>query len=129
MKYTLEKNDTYTLLKIGEDKLDSLTAPQLKSEFVKINTNGEKNIILDLSQVKYVDSSGLSAILVGNRLCSNSEGKLILVSINDHVDKLLTISQLKGILEILASTEDAIEFLHLDSLEKNLKEDASEETE
>lgn len=94
---------------------------------MKINTNGEKNIILDLSSVKYVDSSGLSSILVGNRLCSNSDGKLILSAVSDHVDKLLAISQLKGVLEILPTTEEAIDHLYLDDLEKDLKNQASDD--
>lgn len=127
MNYTLEKSEKYSLLKIGEEKLDSIIAPELKSEFVKLNSNGVKNIILDLAQVKYVDSSGLSAILVGNRLCSNSEGKLILAAVSDHVDKLLTISQLKGILELIPSVAEAIDNMHLSELEKGLQADADSE--
>ncbi len=123
MKYSLEKTDKYTLLTIDEGKLDSIVAPDLKSELVKLNTNGERNIILDLGQVSYIDSSGLSSILVGNRLCSNADGKLILCRVNEHVDKLLSISQLKDVLEILPTSAEAVDHVHLDELERNLKSD------
>ena len=72
MKYSVDKKEKYTLLSLDEEKLDTLIAPDLKSEFVSLNTEGVVNVILDLSKVKYVDSSGLSSILVANRLCENS---------------------------------------------------------
>ena len=64
MKYTIDKNDKYSLIKLHEDKLDSSVAPSLKSELITLHAEGIKNIILDLTEVKYTDSSGLSALLV-----------------------------------------------------------------
>jgi len=68
MKYSVDKQEKYTLLRLDEDKLDSNIAPQLKSEMVTLHAEGVRNIVLDLSEVKYTDSSGLSALLVGNRI-------------------------------------------------------------
>ena len=82
MKYTIEKTEKYSLIQLHEEKLNSLIAPDLKSEFVKLNAEGIRNIIIDMSEVKYVDSSGLSSILVGNRLCENDEGLFVLVPEN-----------------------------------------------
>lgn len=68
MKYSIDKNEQYSILRLQEEKLDSPLSPALKSEFVTLNAEGIKNIIIDLTEVKYVDSSGLSALLVGNRI-------------------------------------------------------------
>ncbi len=68
MKFTLDKQDKYSLLSLDEENLNSLIAPDLKSEFVFLRNEGVRNLIFDLSNVKYVDSSGLSAILTANRL-------------------------------------------------------------
>lgn len=127
MKYAVEKAEKYTLLKIEEEKLDSTIAPQLKSELVNINTTGVANIILDFSSVKYVDSSGLSAILVANRLCESTGGALVLCQLNDHVMKLITISQLTTVLNILPTKQEAIDSVFLNELEKDLKDDENEE--
>ena len=75
MKYSIDKKEQYSILKLQEEKLDSPLSPALKSEFVTLNAEGIKNIIIDLSEVKYVDSSGLSALLVGNRIY-NEDGSL-----------------------------------------------------
>ncbi len=129
MKYSIEKNEKFTIFKIDDEKLDSIVSPELKSEFVKLNTSGDRNIILDLEKVKFVDSSGLSSILVGNRLCNNAGGKLVLSSLTDHVDKLLTISQLKTVFEIVQNINDAKEYMFLSSLGQDSNSDDTEEDE
>ena len=91
-----------------EEKLDTHIAPTLKSELVLVSGNGEKNIILDLSKCRYCDSSGLSAILVANRLCKNANGTFVLTGLNDAVERLITISQLDTVLNIANSLEEAV---------------------
>src|SRR5687767_15932211 len=98
MRLTVDKQDNYVVIELQDDKLNSLTAPKLKSELVLINAEGLKSMIIDLSHVKFIDSSGLSAILVGNRLCKDSSGSFVICSLNDQAKNLLKISQLEGIL-------------------------------
>ncbi len=121
MKYTIDKEEKYSLVRLDEEKLDSVLAPELKSEFVKLNTGGVRNLILDLSPVKYVDSSGLSAILVANRLCENSRGMLVVAAPSEHVTKLLKISRLDAVLNILPSVEEAIDAVAMNEIESDLR--------
>lgn len=107
MSFNIDKKDNYTIIKVTSEKLDTLLAPSLKSELVVLNTDGVKNIIIDLSDARYCDSSGLSAILVANRLCKNSEGKFILTGLQEPVKKLIAISQLDSILTITGDIEQA----------------------
>ncbi len=111
MEFKIEKLEKYTLIQVMEEKLDTNVAPSLKSELVLISGKGEKNIILDLSNCRYCDSSGLSAILVANRLCKNANGTFVLTGLNDAVDRLITISQLDTVLNIAYSTEEAIDIV------------------
>jgi anti-anti-sigma factor len=99
------------LIKVLEEKLDTHIAPTLKSELVLVSGNGEKNIILDLSNCRYCDSSGLSAILVANRLCKNANGTFVLTGLNDAVERLITISQLDTVLNISNSLDDAVSLI------------------
>lgn len=112
MEFKIEKKIKYTLIKILEEKLDTHIAPTLKSELVLISGNGEKNIILDVSKVRYCDSSGLSAILVANRLCKNANGKFVLCGLNDAVERLITISQLDTVLNITTTVQEAENFIN-----------------
>jgi anti-sigma B factor antagonist len=112
MEFKIEKLENYTLIQVLEEKLDTHIAPTLKSELVLISGNGEKNIVLDLSKCRYCDSSGLSAILVANRLCKNANGTFVLTGLNDAVERLITISQLDTVLNISGSINDAVALIH-----------------
>ena len=107
MSFQIERTDNYTVVKLQAEKLDSNLAPSLKSELVVLNTDGVKNIIIDLTETRYCDSSGLSAILVGNRLCKNSEGICVLVGLQDSIKKLISISQLDNILTVTNTLSEA----------------------
>ena len=126
MKYTVDKQEKYTLLQLNEDKLDTHLAPQLKSEFITLHAEGVKNIILDLSQVRYTDSSGLSALLVGNRTFQQNDGFFALSCLSDHVMKLIKISQLDGVLNIHPTVEEAVDAVPMNEIENDLKAGESE---
>ena len=107
MDFNIDKKQQCTVISIENEKLDTHIAPSLKSELVLISGKGEKNIILDLKKCQYCDSSGLSAILVANRLCKNAGGTFVLCGLNEAVERLITISQLDTVLSIAADTEEA----------------------
>jgi anti-sigma B factor antagonist len=111
MEFKIEKQDNHTLIQVLEEKLDTHIAPTLKSELVLVSGNGEKNIILDLSKCRYCDSSGLSAILVANRLCKNASGTFVLTGLNDAVERLITISQLDTVLNIANTIDEGVELI------------------
>jgi len=129
MKFSLQKEEKYTILTLEQEKLDSTLAPNLKSEFVSLNTAGVKNIILNMEHVRYTDSSGLSAILVGNRLCMDHKGLMVLTKVNEHVMKLITISQLQNILNIQPTLEEAVDAVFLHEIEGNLTEEGGADDE
>lgn len=104
----IEKQKNCIIVKINSEKLDSLIAPELKAELVNINAEGARNIIIDMSDSRYCDSSGLSAILVGNRLCKNSGGMLVLAGLREPVKKLILISQLDSILNTAVTVEEGM---------------------
>jgi len=110
-KYDIQKKDNHTVIKVLVEKLDTNIAPALKSELVLIAGNGEKNMIIDLGECRYCDSSGLSAILVANRLCKNSRGTFVLTGLQTAVERLITISQLDTVLNIKDTIEESEEYI------------------
>jgi anti-anti-sigma factor len=121
MKFTVDKHEKYVLIKLNENKLNSLISPKLKSELILSNTEGQRNIILDLSNVKHSDSSGLSGLLFGHRMCKKSDGIFILTGINENISTLITISQLDKILNIVGSVDEGIDLIFMEEIEKELK--------
>ena len=107
MDFEILKKGNHTLIKVNSDRLDTNNAPDLKSELVVVNNNGEKNIVLDLSSCNYCDSSGLRAVLVANRLCEDSIGTFILSGLQPDVESLVKMSMLHTVLIITKTVEEA----------------------
>jgi len=127
MKFTLDKTERYTIFKLHEENLNSILAPDLKSEFVFFSNEGVRNLILDLADVKYVDSSGLSAILTANRLWKDY-GCFVLTGANHPaVKKLIEISRLESILTIIPTNEEAIDYVFMEDIEKELTAESDDE--
>ena len=123
MKFSVNKQEKYTVMSLQEENLNSLVAPDVKSEFVILRNEGVPNFILDLSDVKFVDSSGLSAILTGNRLWQ--DGSFVLTGVNsDSVKKLITISKLDSILNIIPTVSESVDYIYMEEVERELNGEA-----
>jgi anti-anti-sigma factor len=120
MAFEKKKEENYTLVTCGVEKLDTTNAPDLKAEFVLINKGGENCIIIDMSKTRYCDSSGLSALLVANRLCKNSNGSFVIAGVQPPVMKLIEISQLHNVLNLTPTVNEAVDYLFMDQVEKEL---------
>ena len=120
MSFTLTKKEKYSLIEVDAEKLDGQVSPELKSLFVMENSKGVTHLVLDMSGARYCDSSGLSAVLVGNRLCNGVQGSFILCGVQDAVMKMITISQLDSILSITPTAQEAEDYLFMNEIEKDL---------
>ena len=120
MNFEIVKKETYTLVTSKVEKLDTHSATDLKTEFVAISNTLERNIIIDLSATRYCDSSGLNAILTGNRLCKNSKGSFIITGLNTSIKKIISISQLNKVLKIIPTLPEAIDYLFMEEIERQL---------
>ncbi|MCH8904885.1 MAG: STAS domain-containing protein [Bacteroidetes bacterium] len=109
MKFELDEQDSHTILRVKEEKLNSVVAPNLKAEIVLLINKGRNNLIFDLSEVKFVDSSGLSALLIAHRLCNNANGTFVISELQENVSKLINISQLDNIMNITSTVSEAID--------------------
>lgn len=123
MHFTLDKQEKHCVIRLHEHKLNTLIAAELKSELLIINNTGYSNIILDLTETQYCDSSGLSAILVGNRICRNANGSFLITGLNEPVKKLISISQLDQVLIITPTLTEAVDFIFMEEIERNIKND------
>lgn len=123
MKYSIDKDEKYSLIKIKEEKLDSSVSSELKSDLITMQAEGVTNLIIDLSDVKYIDSSGLSALLVGNRVFGESGGAFIIAAPSEHTEKLIKISQLDKVLDILPTAHEAVESVFMHELERGMREE------
>jgi anti-sigma B factor antagonist len=111
MQFEVEKKEDFTLVRVTSEKLDAYNSTDLKSQMVFISSQGEKNIVVDLSLCKYCDSSGLRALLVANRLCDEAIGACIISGLQPDVENIFRISMLHTVLLITKTVDEAVDLL------------------
>ncbi len=99
------------ILRVHEKSLNQDKAPTLKEIIYNEMAKGYVHMIIDLQDVRDVDSSGLGAFLFGKRLANNNGGELVLLHPGKFVQNLLRIAQLTTILKVFDNENAALEFL------------------
>lgn len=107
MNFDTIQHTNYALITSQVEKLDASNASELKGALQEINKAGINSILIDFSKTKYSDSTGLSAILLANRLCKDSNGKAVFMNIQPVVMKVISIAQLDKVLNIAENLEEA----------------------
>ena len=120
--YKIDEHENYTVITILADKLTAIVAPDLKTELVVLKGKGVKNIIINLEKAIYCDSSGLSIVLIANRICKEGNGCFVVCALQHAVEKLVDISQLTNILNITPTVSEAVDFIFMDELERGLSD-------
>ena len=108
MNFEVKKDGDITIFKLNEARLDTNISGLLKGEFTMLlKVEGAKKFILDLSAVESCDSSGLSAILVANRIMNSTDGQMRTASPSEKVYGLIKITQLDSFLPVCTTVEEA----------------------
>lgn len=111
MNFTVKHKSGYSIVTSNVVKIDGTVYEELKNIFTEQAKDGNNSIIFDISKTSYCDSSGLSAIVVGNKLCKKAKRYFIICGVRDIVQRIFDISQIQSILTITPSLNDAIEYL------------------
>ena len=109
MKYSVSTRKELTILKIEEEVFDFRHGASFKESIdtliVKENT---KNLIIDFSQVKAIDSCGISSMLLAHQLANQSHGLAIFVSLCKQIKDLLKLTNLDKQLYIFSSINEVM---------------------
>jgi anti-anti-sigma factor len=108
MRFETKKKGIATILKVQERKLDASTSPELKGKFLILCKPQLKELIIDLSDVEFCDSTGLSALLIAERQMRENSGKVKLVGVHKKVLSLLKISHLDRTFQIFDTLAKAV---------------------
>lgn len=107
MKFETKQNGSSITFKLKEKRLDSTISPELKGEFLLLCKPRFKELRIDLSDVEFCDSSGLSALLIAERKMRENGGKVKLVGVQKRVLNLIKITHLDLAFEIEPKTKSS----------------------
>jgi anti-sigma B factor antagonist len=75
----------------------------------KLLEEGKKNVIIDLSETKFMNSSGLGMLISGYTTVKNGGGAMKLANATEKIESLLVITKLITIFEHFTSVDEAVE--------------------
>ena len=89
-------------------EIDALTAPQLGSTLLGLADDGKTGVVVDLSRVTFIDSTGIGVILNALRALATRSGRLVLVCPTERMLRPFEVTGLTDRLSIVRSVEDAL---------------------
>lgn len=98
--------DVVILAVDGEINFNS--SPDFRKSFLKVLDSKAKKVVINLSNVAYVDSSGLATLVEALQKIKGNGGRLRLTNLSAKVKSLFEITKLEKLFEIFASEEDAV---------------------
>ena len=97
----------HVVLEIGGE-IDVYTAPRLRERLIEMVNSGEKNVIVDLGRVEFLDSTGLGVLVGRLKLARTRGGSMRLVGTDDRVLKVFSITGLDKVFEIHPDVDSAL---------------------
>ena len=97
---------THVVAPTGE--IDAVTSPTLGKRLLALAEEGKTGLVVDLSKVTFIDSTGIGVIVNTVRQLSNRHGHLVLVCPTERVLRPFQVTGLTGRLEITSSREEAV---------------------
>jgi len=111
MIYTQEVHGTATIFRLEGSLMGDSTQQQFKDAVLKFLEQGQKQIILDFSRVRNVNSAGLGSLITLFSRTRSVGGEFILAAVPQNVRNLLHITRLDTVFVISDTIEDALKRL------------------
>ena len=108
MNFEIKKIEDITIFKLNESRLDTSISGLVKGEFtLLLKVEGVSKLIVDLGDVESCDSSGLSSLLVANRIINSIGGQMRIAAPSEKVYSLIKITQLERVLPVCKTVDEA----------------------
>ena len=109
MAFRTKKNGVGDIVIYPQGVLDLTVSPNLRAELLALAGDGNKKIVVDLSDVEVIDSSCLGALIDGLKEAHKNGGELRISGLRDQVASMIQLSRLDGSLKVVDPPSPLIE--------------------
>ncbi|MGX2039261.1 STAS domain-containing protein [Methylocaldum sp. MU1018] len=106
MNISTEDRNGKTILSLKEERLDAHNSGELKDYILKLLEDGHTRLVVDLSGVRFIDSSGLGALLSGYKNASLRSGSFVLAGLQPRVQSMFELTRLHRVFDIYPDLRD-----------------------
>lgn len=105
--YKIIKDNNILVVQLKGNLLGKEQTIELFEELQNQVNNSNENIIIDLAEMQYLNSTGLSIFIRILTLVRNNGGDVVVVNVPEKINKLLVITKLTSVFNIKDSIENA----------------------
>ena len=108
MKLSVKEVDSVVVISLNGSVMGGPDASALNDELHKLSTKKKKKIVLDLSGVQSMNSSGLGMLIGALTTMKNAGGDLKIAAASKKIENLLVITKLSTVFDLFPTTKKAI---------------------
>lgn len=107
MQLTYEDIDQTRVITVGESRIDAAIAIKFKDQMRELTDSGPKRIVVDMSSVDFIDSSGLGAVVAAMKQV-DADKKLELACLSPAVAKVFRLTRMDTVFTIHLDMNSAL---------------------
>ncbi|WP_170774779.1 STAS domain-containing protein [Ruegeria lacuscaerulensis] len=107
MSLTSKTTDSAQIITVHSDRIDAAMAIQFKEEMRQEAEGGAARVVLDLTRVEFIDSSGLGAIVAAMKQLG-SDRRLDLAGLHPFVEKVFRLTRMDTVFKLYPTLGDAL---------------------
>lgn len=107
MKLNMTEQGDIVIICIEEERMDAHNSGDLKEQMLQLFDEGKCSLVIDLSTVRFIDSSGLGALVSGFKNASARDGNLKLCCLQPQVRSMFELTRLHRVFEIFSTRDEA----------------------
>ena len=104
MEYKINKNGSYSVIEL-EGEIDLYCSPDTRKVILKELKNGD-DMLIDLSKVSYIDSSGIACLVEGYQVANEKKIKFALLGVSQSALNVLKLARLDNVFKIYNSIDE-----------------------
>ena len=108
MQLNMTEQGDIVVISIEEERMDAHNSGDLKEQMLQLFDEGKCSLIINLSKVRFIDSSGLGALVSGFKNSSAREGSLKLCCLQPQVRSMFELTRLHRVFEIFTTQEETL---------------------
>lgn len=109
MNLKTELHGKIQVITVREERLDAHNSDKLKTEMLQLFEGGAHDMLIDLKEVRFIDSSGLGVLVSGFKNASTRQGSLKLCSLQAQVKSMFELTRLHRVFDIFPSVDEALD--------------------
>jgi anti-sigma B factor antagonist len=112
MKYDISEQYNCIVLTFKGNLMGGPDVEQFREQLHEFIEKGQKEIIVDLGKVKFMNSSGLGALIGALTTMKNAGGELVICQADKKIESLLMVTQLINVFKHFRKLKEAVEYFN-----------------